>query len=174
MVHLRATHKVLRSVGPPVSSSDPPDTALGDWFVNRFVVARRPLLLLVSSASLLAILEPARGVRSLPDRLPSLVGRRLRRLGVPDRLVRAELEAMDEVRVAPTDDRSVLGTMVDFVNQVRYYGSVAERWDESALAAVEGELGCMPCRVTRSMDATVWPEQRARELLGAPAVKERY
>jgi len=169
MVHLRATHKVLRSLGPAASSSDPPDTALGDWFVNRFVVARRPLLLLVSSASLLAILEPARGVRSLPERLPSLVGRRLRRLGVPDRLIQAEIDAMDEVRVAPTNDRSVVGTMVDFVHQVHYYGSVAERWNESSLAALEDALERMPCRVTRSMSETVWPDRRTRELLAGEA-----
>ena len=45
------------------------DTALGDWYVNRLVVDRQPLLLLVSSSSLLPLLMPARGVRSLPERL---------------------------------------------------------------------------------------------------------
>jgi hypothetical protein len=55
MVLLRATQKVLRllpeSAGGVIDSST---TALGDWYVNRLIVDRQPLLLLVSSTSRLA------------------------------------------------------------------------------------------------------------------------
>ena len=85
MVHLRATQKVLRRLARDRSVDRASDCALGDWFVNRVVVARQPLLIMVSSSSLLAVLEPARDVRSLPERLPEIVGRRLKRLGVETR-----------------------------------------------------------------------------------------
>jgi len=104
VVTLRATQKTLKRL-PPVSADDAlSDTALGDWYVNRLVVDRQPLLLLVSSRSLLAILEPARNVRELPEQLPGMVEQRLGRLGVEDRLIRHEITAMHPVQVGPTRD----------------------------------------------------------------------
>lgn len=73
MVVLIATQKVRRYLPKDSEEPDESDTALGDWYVNRIVVDRKPLLILVSSASLLSILTPARSVRTLPDRLRELV-----------------------------------------------------------------------------------------------------
>lgn len=104
MVTLRATQKVLKRL-PPVSADDAlSDTALGDWYVNRLVVDRQPLLLLVSSRSLLAIIEQARNLRQLPERLPGLVEQRLKRLEVEGGLIEGEVMAMHPVRVGPTRD----------------------------------------------------------------------
>jgi len=107
---------VLRYLGPPSAAVGPPDALLGDWFVNRFVLERQPLLILVSSASLLPILEPARQVRTLADRLPAIVHRRLTELGIDEALIADELAAMGRVLIAPTNDRSILGTMNEFVS----------------------------------------------------------
>src|SRR5690606_7328076 len=118
VVTLRATQKVLKRL-PPVSADDAlSDTALGDWYVNRLVVDRQPLLLLVSSRSLLAIVEPARNLRLLPERLPCLVEQRRKRLGVEDRLLRREVRAVHPVGVGRRRDRAVLGTLVDFVETI--------------------------------------------------------
>lgn len=91
MVILRATQKVLRLL--PQSGHDPgaSDAALGDWYVNRIVIARQPLLLLVSEKSLLSVLSPARDVKGLPKRLPETVAARLRRLGIDETVVAAEM-----------------------------------------------------------------------------------
>jgi len=113
MVILRPTRKLYRDLPPSSELTAASDTALGDWYVNRLVVDRHPLLLLVSSKSLLSLLVPARDVRALPDYLPSLIGSRLRRLGVGEELIGAELAAMTPVVVAPAVDRSVMGTVVD-------------------------------------------------------------
>lgn len=170
MVYLRATQRALRFLGPASPANKPSDTALGDWFVNRFVIDRRPFLILVSSASLLTILEPARRVRSLPERLSDLVSRRLHRLGVADALIQGEINAMDEVRIAPTNDRSVVGTMVDFVHSLRYYATYVTDWDESALASLEQRLARTPCRSSRAMSEVIWPDRRAKELLRADGI----
>ncbi len=169
MVKLRATRKVLRLLGPASASSGASDTVLGDWFVDRFVLNRQPLLILVSSSSLLPILEPAREVRSLPERLSSLLCRRLRRLGVGEMLIRAELAAMDEVQVAPTNDRSVVGTMVDFVHSVRYCAPGSGAWTAEALVELEAMLEQTPCRVTHPGTDTVFPADRTRSLLADSA-----
>ena len=140
------------------------DTALGDWYVNRIVVDRRPLLLLVSSTSLLPILVPARAVRGLPARLASVVDARLRRLGLNDRLIVSETGAMETVMIGPTIDRSVLGIMVDFAKGLPHYLEPGP-WDETALIGVEQRLAETPCRASQRSERVIFPDSKAPELL---------
>jgi hypothetical protein len=140
------------------------DTALGDWYVNRIVVDRQPLLLLVSSASLLPLLVPARDVRALPDRLSALVESRLRRCGIEPQVIGRELQAMHAVAVAPTVDRSVLGIMVDFAKAIPYYLEPG-RWAGQALTVVEERLAETPCHAGLSDDRVIFPNCKAPELL---------
>ncbi len=138
---------------------------MGDWFVNRVVVDRQPLLILVSSASLLPILEPARNMRTLPERLTSIVERRLRDLRIAEPLITAEIERMDEVLVAPTNDRSVVGTMVDFVHTVRFVSARYGKPPGETLSQFEELLEQTPCRAGRPQGETVFPADKTRELL---------
>jgi hypothetical protein len=164
VVILRPTSKLRKSL--PVAPVDgvQSDTALGDWYVNRIVVDRRPLLLLVSSTSLLALLIPARDVRDLPRRLAESVGQRLARLGVPRRLVDAELQAMSSVQIAKTADRSVLGIMVDFAKMLPY-ALAAGFSDHAGLMEAEEFLWDNPC-FAGSPDV-VFPRRRAPDLLSS-------
>ena len=166
MVILRRTQK-LRSFLPEASVVPAEsDTALGDWYVNRIVVHRQPLLLLVSSRSLFPILLPARDVRTLPDRLASVVEARLRRFGIADQAIAAEVRAMDRVAVGPTADRSVLGIMVDFAKTVRYHMDPGQSGDP-ALRYVETYLEKTPCHAGRPLDQVIFPDFRTPELLHA-------
>ena len=137
MVVLRATRK-LHGALLPVKNPGSSDTALGDWYVNRLVVDKRPLLLLISSISLLPILLPARDVRTMPHRLTDIVAFRLARLGIAASLVARETAAMNPVAIGAATDRSVLGIMVDFAKSVPYYVEVASpphRMSSSRMAA---------------------------------------
>jgi hypothetical protein len=164
MVVLRGTKKVLRYLSAPVESPGESATALGDWYANRIVVDRQPILLLVSAKSLLAALVPANNVREFPGRLSGVVAERLRRLGVDKRLVDSEVLAMDSVVVAKTCDRSVLGTMNDFGKAIPFY--LAHRyWGESSLRTVEARLAETPCRVTKRLSDCIFPDKKADELL---------
>lgn len=164
MVILRRTQKLQRQLPESLGAGETSDTALGDWYVNRIVVHRRPLLLLVSERSLLSILTPARDVRALPGRLAELVAGRLARLEVRARIIEAELRAMERVQVAKTCDRSVLGTMVDFAKAVPFYLNPAAP-EEPGLRVAEAKLEEMPCRVSRRSDEVVFPDRKAWELL---------
>jgi hypothetical protein len=157
VVTLRATQKVLKRLPPVSADDDLPDTALGDWYVNRLVVDRQPLLLLVSSRSLLAIIEPARNLRELPERLPNLVAQRLKRLGVEGALIEREAMAMHPVRVGPTRDRSVLGTLVDFARTIPVFLPVND-WQLDDLRLVESRLAETPCRVPGSRRGVIFPQ----------------
>lgn len=162
MVVLRATQKVLKSLPRSANDNDVSDTALGDWYVNRIVVDRQPLLLFVSSKSLLAMLAPARNVKRMPEQFPIMVADRLRRLGVDRNLVDSEVNAMKIVRVGRTQDRSVTGTMVDFAKALPYYLPEAA-WDARDLRLAEDRFAETPCRCTRS--DTIWPYRDTVKLL---------
>jgi Domain of unknown function (DUF6933) len=166
MVILRPTRKLQDLVPPAAEPDAPSDTALGDWYLNRLVVDRQPLLLLVSSRSLLSILIPARDVRTLPARLPDVVGARLQRFGIRAPLVDAETKAMAPVAIAKTSDRSVLGVMVDFAKDIPYYLEI-NGWNESTLPDVEDKLAETPCYAARRFEELVIPEDRAPSLLAA-------
>ena len=150
----------------PATTATPPapDTALGDWYANRLVVYRKPLLLLLSSRALLAILLPARDLRTLPSRLGGVVAQRLRRFGIAKQLIEAEVAAMDRVHVAKTSDRAVVGIMVDFANMIPYHLDRGA-WDESTLPFVEAKLAGAPCFSSRSGEQTVFPNLATRTLL---------
>ena len=163
MVILRPTKK-LRSALPTTVVSTQGDTALGDWYVNRIVVGRQPLLLLVSSKSLLPIVLPARDVRSLPGRLGALVASRLQRFGIGPDTIEAELRAMQPVVVAPTVDRSVLGVMVDFAKAIPYY-SISTYRGAPGLTGLEDWLAETPCHAALAQDRVVFPNRKAPELL---------
>ena len=164
MVVLRATQKVLRALPQSTRTVGASDTALCDWYVNRLVVDRQPLLILVSSCSLLSLLNPARDVRALPDRLSALVAARLYRLGIAQPLIDAEVAAMDTVAVAKTLDRSVVGTMVDFALMIPSYLRI-DGWDETTLPLVEARLAATPCRASGRAEAVTFPEQAVPRLL---------
>ena len=166
MVNLRPTRHLLRIIPESEKVQVPSDTALGDWYVKRLVVARRPLLLLVSSRGLLPMLIPARDVRGLPLRLAELVGARLKRLGAASRLIAAETGAMTPVVVARATDRSTLGIMVDFGKSVPYHFR-PDAWDDTTLPFVERRLAETPCHAGRRSEDVVYPDKVARELLAA-------
>jgi len=138
--------------------------ALGDWYANRVVVDRRPIVLLVSSKSLLSVLVFARDVKTLPDRVAQVVGDRLRRLPVSEDIVAAEVEAMAQVRVGKTIDRSVTGQMVDFAKALPYYLPI-DGWDEGTLRQAEDRLAETPCHSSRPLSEVVWPVRAAVQLL---------
>ncbi len=165
MIVLRPTRKLqgllpLTGVQPSVST-----TALGDWYVNRLIVDRRPLLILVSATSLLPVLIAARDVRSLSSRLPALIASTLHRIGVPPDVVAAEVQEMSPVVVAPTIDRSVVGIMVDFAHTIPYHLDQGT-WDDTTLPFVAARLAETPCHASRS-HTVVFPYRKAPEVLAA-------
>jgi hypothetical protein len=164
MVILRRTRKLARALPATAKAPDPSDTALCDWYVNRLVVDRKPLLILVSSTSLLPILISARDVASLPARLPALVRARLDRLGVSRPVIDAEMGAMQLVVTADTSNRSVTGVMVDFAQMVPYH-LYAGRWNDDSLPHVESRLARTPCFAGKPADQVIFPDQAAPRLL---------
>lgn len=118
MLVIRGTKKLRDRVDvPPAGNDEESTTALGDWFANA-LLWRPQVALLVNSRTLLPVFMELAPAATLLDRAPAAIEAVLRRQGVDDAFLVAERDAMREVRIAPTNDRSVLGLM----NEFAFYG----------------------------------------------------
>ncbi|MDQ3243051.1 MAG: hypothetical protein M3Q09_04945 [Gemmatimonadota bacterium] len=169
MVVLRATRKVQKLLDVAVDEAAVSDGVLGDWYVKRFVVDRRPLLMMMSAVSLFPIITPARDVRSLPARLGSIVSDRLKRIGLDEMLIQREVATMTSVAVGSTRNRSVMGSLVEFCKLTALTLPI-NGWDEASLPEVEEFLQRTPCRCGRPGDQVIFPADHTRQLLEANPV----
>ena len=114
MLIVRGTQAFRSKVpGVPATSTDEISTVLGCWYAT-LLKWRSPAVLLVNEASLLPVLLPLAPARTLLGRIPTAVAEALAALGVPTDIAASEVAATDEVRVAPTASRSLVGVMTEF------------------------------------------------------------
>ena len=157
MVILRLTRKLLSRVGPPPAVAGPSTTVLGDWFAHLVFVGHQRYVLLVSEHARLPVIVPGRDLKNLARNFPGALAPVLHALGVPGAAAEREVEATREAAIAPTNNRSLLGTLNDFSQALRY-----RLWDEADADLVEvalwlsrtpvGPLGYdAPDRVTRRL-----------------------
>lgn len=118
MLVLRCTKKLRDRfrAAPTADTTDVSTTVLGDWFANA-LFWRPQVALLVNTRTLLPVFMPLAPATNLVTRVPDTIARHLRRQGASEEFIAAELEQMREVRVAPTNSRSVLGVMNEFAFQ---------------------------------------------------------
>jgi len=90
------------------------DTRLGDWYANDIALGRRRLVLCVSELSRLAVVLDAAPYASIPERLGPAVGVLLHRIGAPTEAINRELMAMSTIEVAKTQNRSIIGSMLEY------------------------------------------------------------
>jgi hypothetical protein len=99
--------------GAPVADGEESTTALGDWFANA-LFWRPQVALLVNSRTLLPVFVELAPAATLLERVPAAIEAVLRRHGVDETFLAAERNAMSDVRIAPTNDRRVIGVMNEF------------------------------------------------------------
>ncbi len=114
MFVIRGTKKLRDRVkGAPVAESEESTTALGDWFANA-LFWRPQVALLVNSRTLLPVFMDLAPAVTMLERAPAAIEAVLRRHGVDETFLVGERNAMDDVRIAPTNDRRVVGVMNEF------------------------------------------------------------
>ena len=109
---LRCTKKLLDVIRPEQLATQEPDGS--DWYGNLLVLDRRKCLLLTHADTLFTIFEPdvrAPDLRSTHDLVAWLIERELLAEGLPVRTF-GDL-GTEELSIAKTADRSVLGCMND-------------------------------------------------------------
>ena len=71
---------------------------------------------------------------------------------------------MTPVVIAKTDDRSVVGFLVDFAKMIPYHLE-ADAWDERTLPSVEAKLARTPCHAGKRFEDVFFPDRAAAKLL---------
>jgi len=116
MITLCCTQKLLRRlrIAKPEAEVVPPTNVLGNWYANLIHVGRVQMVMATSERTLLTVLLPAVDLRkSMLPNLCEAVYLLLQQLGVDQARAAIEVEAMREVRIGRTENRSVLGSMND-------------------------------------------------------------
>jgi hypothetical protein len=113
-VILRCTKKLLDVIRPEqVATPDPEDE---DWYANLLVLDRSKCLLLTHAGTLFAIFEPdvrASDLRATKNLVVKLIERELLAESLPAGIFGNLGSDSDELLIAKTADRSVLGCMND-------------------------------------------------------------
>ena len=111
---IRCTKKLLTEIGAPVSSSaDQVHAALlSDWYANLIWIERRKSVVFTSERTLLSFLVVGAGRDAIRD-YATLFRSGLRRLLENEHFIAGDIDRVvgeyQELKLAPTNDRSVLG-----------------------------------------------------------------
>lgn len=121
MLVLRCTERLLRKrPGPIGPACDPLRSMFGDWHANLVRMGPTPIVVALNDVSLLSVVLPGNNLGRLLTSFRDRVMRHYVRLGMPPDLVASEEAAMRCIQVDRTNSRSVLGSMNDFVFQLRW------------------------------------------------------
>ncbi|KAB2966081.1 MAG: hypothetical protein F9K16_00235 [Thermoanaerobaculia bacterium] len=145
MSALRCTARLRRRLGlGELPEPRPGGATLGDWYAHLLTVDRQPLVLAVSERSLLAVVLPARDLKNLRRHFLRAVRGRLERVGVGEAAVEAEVARLQPLAYGVTRSRSVLGSINDFVFQLKARAAhpLGRDWTPQSF---EDELGEIPC-----------------------------
>jgi hypothetical protein len=160
MFTLHCTAKLRERLGRPLTEAPrPPSTAFGDWYATA-LFWRPQMALLVNERTLLPVLLPLAPTATLPGRVAPVVAQVLHLHGVGPEFIEREVAAMDEVRIAKTSNRSVVGTMNEFEFQAEVYRDHRGMIDPLQLAM---RLAEMPCGAIRGNS----PSRLLREVAAA-------
>jgi hypothetical protein len=119
-----------------------PNTRLGDWYGNVLFSGYHRLIIFVSEQSLLPVIMPLRERKQLLPSFRSRLSELLFHLDVSEKAVSLELVNMERALIARTSNRSVLGTMNQFIQDSKIY---MQMHDEFNLIDLELWLAETPC-----------------------------
>jgi hypothetical protein len=143
MLVLRCTQKLLKkNPGPTNGREDNLVPTLGSWHANLIWLAHSPIVLCVNDISLLSILVPGRDFPNLVSAFRNRLAERLARIGVPQETISVERAAMEVVKIEPSNSKSVLASMNDFVRHLKW--NLGDHFNFLEADAWEERLSEMP------------------------------
>lgn len=162
MIIVHGTKKFRDRVRGRAPAADDASTGrLGAWYAN--VLFFKPqVALFVSEETLVPLLMPLAPASDLVDRFPDALEELLVAHGLPQPFI-GEKVAADQVRVAPTASRSVLGVMNEFAYLARYRVDAGRLPD---LVAVSMDLARTPTRALFARHGS--PDRELRALATGP------
>lgn len=165
MLIVRATKKLRNKVGDlPAGPDETSTTVLGDWYAN-LLTWRRPHVILVNARTLVPVITPLAPAKGLPGRLADVIADALLALGVAKEVVDAECDRMGEVRIGPTLNRSVVGSMNDFAFLADHRRGETGDLADLDLGELSRDLAHVPCG--QLYKSHTFPDAELRALLAS-------
>jgi hypothetical protein len=147
MIVLRCTQRLLKTSSYPISADPPAPTApLGEWFANAVPLPMpgRWVVMYTNSQTLLTVVVPGRALSTtlaaFRERAPAL----LRRLGLPQDWIELQSTSMQDVVIARTNDRRVLGSMNDLAFQIQVTAEHTRSFEHIDWERLELDLAKVP------------------------------
>jgi hypothetical protein len=168
LVTLRCTKKLLgRLRVPEPIAAVPPSTpvasttALGDWYATLVFARPKRLVLCVSERSRLAVVMEAAPLTSLAARFRPALREVLQALGVSEAAITREEAEMSSSCFGPTQSRSILGTMNEYVRMLEVLEDDPEAQTLLEKSLFLSRIICSPLQWRH-------PDEVTRELLEVP------
>lgn len=144
MYTVHATKKLLDRVKQrPQPAGVEPTSMLGNWYAT-YVAWRPQVVLFVNEQSLLPVLMPLAPAATLLERFPDRLAEVLRALDVPDDFIAEEIAAMGDAVWAKTANRSVVGSMNEFVFLAEAWRQRGRTDDPLAMSVHLADVPCSP------------------------------
>jgi hypothetical protein len=160
MLVVRGTKKLRDRVkGSGAAAEEVSTTQLGDWFATA-LFWRPQVGLLVNTRTFVPVFMELAPAATLLDRVPAAIEEVLRRHGIDEDFLETEREAMADMRIAPTNDRSVLGV----VNEFAFHGELHFRDGLTDLLELSIRMAQMPLGPLRQR--TGYPDRELRAIAG--------
>jgi len=139
MVTIRCTRKLLKLIDGAIVEEPPvPGNVLGDWYANLIPTVAGDLIIFASEKTLLSVAIPAEQLSQLISLFVARVYNLLRLLEIPEPVVEREMRWYQEISIAKTSSRSVLGSLNEIAS---YYQTIPERLrEQTRLSLSEAEL----------------------------------
>jgi len=155
MFTLRCTQKLLKKFridGQLKSNS--PTTTLGDWYANILYSRQGHFIICISENSLLPIILSA---KDLDRFVPKFIGRIreiLILLDIQAILVETEIEQMNPFYYGRTKNRVTLGTLSDYMKDLKYMLKLDTAKSELDWSLYFAETPCGPLKYRTSIEVT--------------------
>jgi hypothetical protein len=126
MLQLRCTSKVIKFLGlkpGDLKEAKEPDSLLGDWYVNMFVVDRRKTLLFMNETTLLSfVIYGVRKdtIKKIPDLLLCGIDQLLTFEGLTIAEINKIFTRYESIEFTKTNSRSTLGNMNDLMELYKH------------------------------------------------------
>lgn len=144
MFVVHGTRKLLdRLKAPSASATEPSTTTMGDWYATT-LPWRPQVALFVNERTLLPVLLPLAPAATLISRFPSVLEEMLDTYGLDAAFIEHEISEMDQHRLAPTSNRSLVGSMNEFATLAGHYRSSKGADDLLGISRWLSEVPCGP------------------------------
>lgn len=123
---IRCTAKLLKEMGirpKELQDAEPSYSCLGQWHANLIHIDRRKTVLCVNDRTLFNFILPdvsRSQIRELPEHFRRMLSCVLAEEAIPENVRRQILEEYEELAIAKSSDRSVLGSCNDIAFHYKY------------------------------------------------------